>query len=154
MVDSVKILVGTMTGTAELVADEISDVLVDKGLDVEIELMDDLDCSIFEDGSAYIICTSTYGQGDVPDNGQALFEALTKEAPDLSAISYGIFALGDMTYAATFCFAGTAFDEVMSKSGAKRIGDVLMHNAASGSLPEDEAGSWAEGWYDQLIASA
>lgn len=154
MSEEVKILVGTMTGTAELVADEIVDVLSDKGADVEIMLMDDLDASSVAPGPLYIICASTYGQGDIPDNSQAFFEALEQGKPDLSAIRYGVFALGDRTYMQTFCFGGQKFDALFESLGAKRLGDRKEHDASSGDLPEDIAAEWAEGWYEDALEAA
>jgi len=154
MAEQIKILVGTMTGTAELVADEIAEVLTDKGVATEIELMDELDASVFAGGGAFIICTSTYGQGDVPDNAHSFLESLKSDAPDLSEVRYGIFALGDMTYAQTFCFGGKQFDEQLQTLGAQRVGEMLQHNAAAGSLPEDDAAEWAEGWYETLTEAA
>ncbi len=150
MGENIQILVGTMTGTAELVADEILDTLLDKGAEAEVNLMDDLRSTAVSDAETVIICTSTYGQGDVPDNAQALLESLKDAKPDLSAVRYGIFALGDMTYAQTFCFGGKQFDDAMQELGAKRIGDVRFHDASSGSLPEDEASDWAADWFDEL----
>ena len=74
-----RILVGTMTGTAEAVAKDIQDVLTKAGHQVEILLMDGRDSSIFETDAAtcdaYLICSSTYGSGDVPDNAQSLFSS-------------------------------------------------------------------------------
>lgn len=149
MTQAVKILVGTMTGTAELVADEIADVLGDKGADVDIALMDDLTSDIFDTDTLYIVCTSTYGQGDVPDNAQALYEDLESKSPNLAGVRYGVFALGDTTYQQTFCFGGKKFDTLLSKLGATRIGEREEHNASAGTLPEDDAAGWAEGWYEQ-----
>jgi MioC protein len=153
MSKSLKILVGTMTGTAELVADEVDDVLSDAGWDVEILLMDDLGPEVFEDGGVYLICSSTYGQGDVPDNSQAFVEALKEQKPDLSGVRYGVIALGDMTYAQTFCFGGKTFDKELSALGATRIGEPMLHNASGGTLPEDEAGDWAADWAEQVSAA-
>ncbi len=147
MSDNVKILVGTMTGTAELVADEILDVLEDKGATAEITLMDDLKAGDLNSDDFYVICTSTYGQGDIPDNAQAFFEDLESEKPDLSGLRYGVFALGDRTYMQTFCFGGMKFDELLTKLGATRVGERLEHDASSGELPEDVAADWAEEWF-------
>jgi len=153
MSEKIKILVGTMTGTAELVASEIAEVLENRGADAEIVLMDDLTADVLEPASTYIVCTSTYGQGDVPDNARTLIESLKSDRPDLSAIRYGLFALGDMTYAQTFCFGGRQFDEILQELGARRIGECEEHDASSGSLPEDEAATWAEGWYELCAAA-
>ena len=121
MSNEVKILVGTMTGTAELVADEIVDVLTDKGADPEILLMDDLDPTALAAGPLYIICTSTYGQGEVPDNARKFFDALESQSPDLTGVQYGVFALGDMTYMQTFCFGGRKFDDLLTKRSEERV---------------------------------
>ncbi|MCR9213244.1 MAG: flavodoxin domain-containing protein [Proteobacteria bacterium] len=151
--EQIKILVSTMTGTAELVADEIAEALQAKGKEAEILLMDDLEAAVFEDDAAYVICTSTYGQGDVPDNGQAFMDDLEETKPDLAGIKYGVFALGDITYDQTFCNAGVLFDKMLSELGAARIGEILKHDASSGELPEDQAGEWAEEWLDSLVGT-
>ena len=76
MAADIQILVGTMTGTAELCAEEMCDALEEAGHLAEMILMDDLEANIFDPASAYIICTSTYGHGDVPDNAKKLYDSL------------------------------------------------------------------------------
>ena len=90
-----------MTGTAEIVAEEISDKLSEGGVEVEVTPMDDLDSSVFAKGGLFLICTSTYGQGDVPDNALKLYEDLRDKRPDLKGVKYGVVALGDRTYSDT-----------------------------------------------------
>ena len=99
---SLTILVGTMTGTAEMVAQEVQTVLEAAGHAVTIRMMDDLDTGVFQLGATFLVCTSTYGQGDVPDNAQEFFASLERERPELSGVSYGLIALGDTTYKDTF----------------------------------------------------
>ena len=60
------ILVGTMTGTAQLVAQEVELTLDDADTRVQTKPMDGLDASEFSQGGLFLICSSTYGQGDVP----------------------------------------------------------------------------------------
>ena len=140
------ILVGTMTGIAQLVAQEIELRLDGEGMVVHTLEMDELDPTVFDRQGIFLICTSTYGQGDVPDNAKDLYEALCSRRPDLSRVRYGVFALGDRTYGETFCFGGKRFDEILGQLGAQRIGEVFMHDASAGILPEDEAAEWIEGW--------
>jgi MioC protein len=135
-----------MTGTAELVASEVEAALAGGGLEADVRLMDDLAPDVFEDDAVFLICTSTYGSGDVPDNAQALFAALETERPDLSNVRYGLISLGDRTYKATFCQGGLRFDALLTELGAKRIGDALLHDAGSGTLPEDVAAEWSVAW--------
>ena len=70
------ILVGTMTGTSEMVAQEVQQALETAGHQAAIQVMDNLDAGVFQPGGIFLICTSTYGAGDVPDNAQALFNSL------------------------------------------------------------------------------
>src|SRR5208283_1780019 len=139
MVLDITILVGTMTGTAEMVAQEVQQALESAGHRATIRVMDGLDAGVFQGGGNFLICTSTYGQGDVPDNAQALYASLEAERPDLSAVTYGVIALGDLTYKDTFCEGGTRFDNLLSELGARRVGEILKHDASSGTLPEEIA---------------
>jgi MioC protein len=146
------ILVGTMTGTAELVAEELRDAFQPKGHAIEVLAMDGLDAGVFEGGRSYLICTSTYGQGDVPDNAMKLYDDLQRARPDLSGVRYGIVALGDRTYLQTFCHGGKRFDELLRALNAERIGAVMTHDASAGSVPEEVAVAWAEAWVETLAA--
>ena len=95
---------------------------------------------------AFLICTSTYGQGDVPDNAIKLYEALQTNKPDLSEVRYGVYSLGDRTYADTFNFGGKKFDAILSELGAKRLGVLAVHDAGAGTVPEEEGAQWAKEW--------
>ena len=149
---NIHILVGTMTGTAELCAEEMQDALEEAGHSVEMTLMDDLSADVFDPKRTYIICTSTYGHGDVPDNAKNLYESLKEKRPSLPGLRYGVFALGDITHGETFCWGGINFDKVLTELEASRVGDIQTHDATSGTLPEDEAGEWAAEWVKLLDA--
>jgi MioC protein len=145
----ITILVGTMTGTAQLCAQEMELALDDGETQVATLLMDGLDSSVFQREGVFLICTSTYGQGDVPDNARALYEDLQARRPDLSHVRYGVFGLGDRTYAETFNFGGKRFDELLAELGAERIGERHTHDASSGILPEETALEWCQQWLAQ-----
>src|SRR5512146_2295060 len=121
------ILVGTMTSTAELVAQAVQLAAEDDDVRISIKPMDGLDASVFAGGGLFLICTSTYGQGDVPDNAKQLYESLQTVRPDLSNVRYGVIALGDRTYNETFCNGGRRFDAILQELGARRMGDILLH---------------------------
>ncbi|HMH19632.1 MAG TPA: flavodoxin domain-containing protein [Burkholderiales bacterium] len=140
------ILVGTMTGTAQLVAQEIELTLDEGETRIQTRLMDGLDAKMFSDGGVFLICTSTYGQGDVPDNAKPLYESLQALRPDLSGVSYGVIALGDRTYTETFCNGGRRFDKILSELGARRIGEIMLHDASAGTMPEEIAVQWVGEW--------
>lgn len=140
------ILVGTMTGTAEIVAEDVCDALAASGHSVEVQAMDNLDSAVFAAGGIFLIVSSTYGQGDVPDNAMKLYEDLQAKKPDLSEIRYGLVALGDRTYSDTYCGGGKRFDAILSELKAVRIGDRFEHDASSGTVPEEASVEWAKGW--------
>jgi MioC protein len=149
-VEQLTILVGTMTGTAQLVADEVADALASRGLKIDTRAMDGLDAGVFAGGGAFLICTSTYGQGDVPDNAQKLFADLEQKKPDLGRVVYGVIALGDRTYAQTFCFGGKRFHALLQSLGARRIGELMLHDASAGTIPEEVAVEWIGSWLDRF----
>jgi MioC protein len=142
---NIGIFVATMTGLAEMCAEEIEAALKADGHTPTVTLMDGLGADAFEPYATLIIVSSTYGHGEIPDNGQMLFEALEAGA-DLSSKRYAVFGMGDMTYADTFCAAGDRWDAALSGCGATRFVDVERHDASSGTLAEDVAGAWASGW--------
>src|SRR3954463_8425222 len=140
------VLVGTMTGTAQSVAQEVELTLEDEHTRVKVVPMDGLDAGVFSGGGLFLVCSSTYGQGDVPDNARALYESLQNARPDLARGRYGVIALGDRTYAETFCNGGRRFDAILGELGAKRIGEPMLHDASAGTMPEELAGDWARAW--------
>ena len=147
-----KILVGTMTSTADYVAQAIQMDCADLVDDIVVVLMDGLDISVFQEDALYLICTSTYGSGDVPDNARGLYDSLDNEPAYLGDVRYGVIALGDRTYQQTFCFGGKKFDERMQGLGARRIGEVWCHDASAGTMPEEEGTAWCRQWLTQALA--
>lgn len=148
------ILAGTMTGTTELVARDVQQALEAAGYRTKVEMMDGLDWHIFESASAFLICTSTYGAGDVPDNAQALLASLETGRPDLSRVTYGVIALGDRTYQDTYCHGGIRFDKILAELGAKHAGEILFHDAGSGTMPEEVAAQWIVPWAEKSLGQA
>jgi MioC protein len=138
-----------MTGTAEMVAQEVQIAVEDAGYEADIIMMESFDANTLRGGGIYLVCSSTYGNGDVPDNAQKLVEQLQQERPNLGGVTYGVIALGDMTYKATFCQGGLQFDTLFAELGAQRAGEPLLHDANSGTLPEDVACEWAKTWIRQ-----
>ena len=148
------ILVGTMTNTAEYVAQAIEMDCADVVTDIEVRLMDGLDISVFEEDALYVICSSTYGAGDVPDNARHLYESLASEPRFLGSVRYGVIALGDSAYPQTFCNGGLRFDERLANLGAVRIGDVFRHDASAGTEPEVVCTAWAREWLALALTPA
>jgi len=147
------IFVATMTGLASICAEEIEVALMDAGIASEIILMDGLGADALDDFDTIVIVSSTYGHGDIPDNGQAFFEKLSA-VDSLAGKAYTVFGLGDRTYMDTFCHAGEKWDALFADKGATRLAPLERHDASAGTLAEDEAGAWATGWAPKLRMAA
>jgi MioC protein len=138
---NIGIFVATMTGLADVCGEEIETALKSAALPSDRLLMDNLDATAFAPYDLLVIVSSTYGHGEIPDNGQMLFESLS--GVDLTGKQFAVFGLGDRTYADTFCAAGDSWDRLLAATGAQRLVDLVRHDASSGTLAEDEAGEWA-----------
>ena len=137
------ILVATMTGTALMVAEDIAEYCNDNDINTTITEMDNANINILIDNKLpVLICSSTYGQGDVPDPAQEFYNDLKDSSPNLSHIKYAVFGLGDMTYRDTFAYGGKKFSDLLDSLNATKIGKPFYHDASDGSLPEEVAVEW------------
>jgi MioC protein len=110
-----EIIVGSVLGASEYVADALSDKLVESGHQAQIHLEPDLDD--IDRSSVWHICSSTHGAGDLPDNIQHFAKQI--ESSDLSQVSFTVLGLGDSSYD-TFCFGAMTLERLMLAANAKK----------------------------------
>jgi MioC protein len=144
------IIVGTESGNAQMCADHLSDNLPALGHEVEVAADADAGSVDLAGRDVVLVCTSTHGDGELPDNIIPLAERLRGEMPDLSRLRYGVIALGDQTYKATFCKAGKDMDALFAACGARKLGERLEIDACTQPLPDEEALNWAQEWVAML----
>lgn len=115
------ILYGTQTGNAETVAQDAAAAARAKGFAPRVAGMDDVPMEQLAQMEQAIFVISTYGEGEMPDNAQLFWDALSAStAPRLEKLHYGVLALGDTSYD-EFCHAGKLIDIRLEQLGAKRI---------------------------------
>lgn len=147
----VHILVGSMLGGTEYVADMLSDTLNDHGVESHVHLeFDDID-EYVDPECFWLICTSTHGAGDLPDNIEPLVDYL-HQRPDLHKIRYDVIGIGDSSYD-TFNQAAQTLDEELEQCGAQRQSDPLLIDIQVDPLPEEPALNWLGEWYEKHISS-
>lgn len=118
---SLRILYGTQTGNAEGVANDAAAAAKSQGFDVTVSGLDEIELEEFAGLKYVLIVTSTYGEGEMPDNAELFWEALAADvAPRLEGVSFGVLALGDTGYDG-FCQAGKLFDMRLEQLGATRV---------------------------------
>ena len=118
---TITILYGSQTGNSESVAHDAAQVAKAHGLNPSIIGMDEIEADSFIKLEYLLIITSTYGEGEMPDNAQMLWDAISSDdSIDLAEIQYSVLALGDTSYD-LFCQAGIDWDQRLEKLGAKRL---------------------------------
>lgn len=121
----VNILFGSQTGNAEGLANQAADVARGQGLAPLVQGLDEVTLEDFAQMKHVIIATSTYGEGEMPDNAQLFWEGLSASTmPRLEEMQFAILAIGDTGYDG-FCQAGKYIDMRLEQLGAKRLADRL-----------------------------
>jgi len=115
------ILWGSQTGASEGLAKRAAREAGKRSFAPTIVDMAQADVAKLAGERNVLIITSTYGDGEPPDNARALHAAVRAEgAPALTGIRYSICALGDTNYT-LFCQCGKEFDAAFEKLGASRV---------------------------------
>lgn len=135
----IEILVGSQMGAAEYVAEQVAETLVQAGYEASLHLQPDLDQ--LNPTHVWLVITSTYGAGDLPDNIQPFADQLAQDRRDLTTLSYAVITLGDSSYD-TFCLAGRTLSHLMQQRGAKPLLPNLEIDVLTADLPEDQALLW------------
>jgi sulfite reductase (NADPH) flavoprotein alpha-component len=118
---TINILYGSQTGNAESVANDAAQAAKAHGLKPVAKGMDEVEADALAGMEYLLVITSTYGEGEMPDNAQMLWDAVNSEAmPRLEKLQYSVLALGDTSYD-LFCKAGKDWDERLAALGAQRL---------------------------------
>jgi sulfite reductase (NADPH) flavoprotein alpha-component len=142
----VSVLFGSQSGNAESIAKRLVKEAKKQGFEATIAALEKASPAALAQEKCALIVTSTWGEGDPPDNAVQFWEKLKAENDlKLSSLNYSVLALGDTNYQ-HFCGFGKTLDSRLEALGAKRIFERVDCNV------DFEAGAarWQTGIFEAL----
>ena len=120
-VRSLLVLFGSQSGNAEDLASKIGKLAPKYGLEATVKGMDEIQISDMAEQKRIMICCSTWGEGEQPDNAEDLWiSANADDSPSMNGVNFSVLALGDTSYE-LFCESGKEWDSWLESKGGFRI---------------------------------
>ena len=122
---SLAVFFGSQTGNAAGLAEKTVKRAAAYGLEGTAIDMDGYDQANFAAHKRILIITSTWGEGEMPDNAEVLWNGTCSTNPALAGVQYSVCAIGDSSYD-EYCKAGHDWDQKFSSLGATSILEIKL----------------------------
>ncbi|WAR01150.1 NOS1-like protein [Mya arenaria] len=133
-------IVPPMSGSLLPVAVKFSAKLMGKALARRVCCMDDYDVTELEHEALVLIVTSTFGNGDPPENGESFAKYLLETKHPDTKDKFSVFGLGSSAYP-NFCAFAHYLDKMFANLGAERINEIAEGDELCGQ--EESFRTWA-----------
>lgn len=151
VMSTIYLAVGSVTGTATAVAQELKNSLESQGHSVVLDNTASVAAMNAAEADAVLICTATTGAGDVPENLAHFYVELDDQFPLQNGRPFGVISLGDSSYDETFCQAGALFEErFLELQGTQTVPRVTI-DATETSSPDEDALFWLQEWIEKSL---
>lgn len=137
---SFQIIVGSMLGGTEYVAEACEETLLALNHQVTLHLTPKFE-QINSKNQTWLICTSTHGAGDFPDNIKNFIEDLKNSTVDLSQVKFMIIGVGDSNYD-TFCKAALDIQKLLLSINCNEVVTLKTLDMREEIDPEALAQQW------------
>jgi MioC protein len=145
---SIQIIVGSMLGGTEYVAEACEQTLKDLQHETTLHLQPNF-AEIAQKDQIWLICTSTHGAGDFPDNIKTFVQDLENSNADLSTTKFLVIGVGDSSYD-TFCNAAKMIENILLSMSCIKICEKKLIDMQENIDPELLSQQWIEEINDQL----
>ncbi|WP_286263821.1 flavodoxin domain-containing protein [Thalassotalea atypica] len=146
---SFQIIVGSMLGGTEYVAEACQEALEAKNHQTMIHLTPKYS-EVSLENQILLVITSTHGAGDYPDNIKSYVEDLEKDDRDLSTVEFIVIGIGDSSYD-QYCQAAKNIENLLISKGCKMITESKLFDMQDDIDPEELSAQWISAQIDQLI---
>jgi len=115
----------SQTGFAEQLAWQTARALHTGGVATRVLSLSEIDAETLAHTERALFITSTYGEGDPPDNASLFADELMRSVATLPSLHYGLLMLGDSSYT-RFCGFGRALLAWLQASGARSLFEAVV----------------------------
>lgn len=140
------IITGSTLGGAEYLAEHLAEILQQQ---FQVRLEHGPKLEQVNNEKCWLVVTSTYGAGELPDNLKPLFEELTFDPNPLKDLRFAVIGLGNSDYD-TFCYAVDQVENVLESKSAVQICQSLKIDMLQTNDPEQCAEQWLKYFIDQI----
>ncbi|NXL89390.1 NOS2 protein, partial [Alectura lathami] len=135
----VTVVYATETGKSETLANHLSS-LFSCAFNTKVLCMDEYNISDLEKETLLLVVTSTFGNGDSPNNGKTFKNSLLTLKLLRKKIRYAVFGLGSTMYP-EFCAFARAIDQKLAQLGASQLTPIGEGDELNGQ--EEAFRTWA-----------